>query len=91
MTTAAFAAVSPIGEKLRCENTESRNRISIRRSSLTDRNLMTIHDLFEHRIALGKPVAERNLNAIPPERKSLHLDNVLDEGLLLDASPVFRE
>ena len=91
MTTAAFAAVSPIGEKLRCEHTESRNRISIRGSFLTDRNVVTIHDFIEHWIASGKPVAKRDVDAVRPKRNSLHLEDVFVEGLLLDACPTFRD
>ncbi|MEN9802552.1 MAG: hypothetical protein RLZ37_1677, partial [Actinomycetota bacterium] len=79
MPTSAFAAVTPISEKLRCEHAETRNRISIGGSLPTDRNAVAIHDLVEEWMTWRKPVTKRNLNAIGPQWNSLHFPNEFEK------------
>jgi hypothetical protein len=88
MSTAALAAVAAIGEKLRCEHTESRNRISIRGHSFADSEAVTTHDFFEHGIALRKPARKRNVDSVRSKRNLLHLDNEFDDRLMRVTSRV---
>jgi len=90
MSTAALAAVLSIGEKLRREHAEARYWISVRRSLLTHRSVVAIHDLFEEGMARREPANERNVKTVRAKRNTLHLVDEFDEGLAEDTTP-FRD
>lgn len=75
MATSTFTAVAAVSEELRREDAETGNRVTIRRSPLGDRNTVTIHDLFEQRIARRQPARERNVDAVGADGNSFHFDS----------------